>query len=160
MNHTLKMKREARRAVLLLFLSCLSATMLAFDARAQQASAPQAETIVHSVQVIPAPKSLKRTGDDYFYLGDARIVLAEPKSEEDRFAAQDFADDMKETAGVALRVGGGGEQHIVVGPLSSKRVRASRERRGIDVPADLNEEGYVLAGDSDLIVVSDHSATT
>src|ERR1044072_427016 len=158
MNHTLKMKREARRAALLLLLSCLSATMLAFDARAQQASAPQAETIVHSVQIIPAPKSLKRTGDDYFYLGVARIVLAEPKSEEDRFAAQDFADDMKETVGIALRAGGGGKRRILVGPLSHKRVRASLERLGLDVPADLNEEGYVLAGDSDLIVVAGRSA--
>jgi hypothetical protein len=37
-------------------------------------------------------------------------------------------------------------------------VRASLERLGIDVPADLNEEGYVLAGDSDLIVVAGRSA--
>ena len=157
MLETPQPKRETRRAVLLLLFACLCAAATARDARAQKAAA-QGETIVHAVQVIPAPKSLKRTGYDYFYLGDARVVLADPKSEDDRFAAQDFADDMKETVGVPLRVGGGGKRRILVGPLSNKRVRESLERFDVDVPADLNEEGYVIAGDFDLIVVAGRSA--
>ncbi len=156
MIKTPKTKRETRRAALLLLLACLCAAAAARGARAQKAAA-QGETIAHAVQVIPAPKSLKRTGAD-FYLGDARIVLADPKSEEDRFAAQDFAGDMQETVGVALRVGGGGRRRILVGPLSHRRVRASLERLRVDVPADLDEEGYVLAGDSDLMVVAGRSA--
>lgn len=157
MRQTPKTKRETRRAALVLLLACLCAATNARAARAQQAA--QAETIAHAVQVIPAPKSLKVTGDDFRLVQDTRIVLADSKSEDDRFAAQDFADEMKETVGRTLRIGsGGGKQRILVGPLSHKRVRASLEQLDVDVPADLNEEGYVLAVSPDLIVVAGRSA--
>src|SRR5437868_44232 len=110
-----------------------------------------------SVQVIPKPKSLTETGDSFRLSRDVRIVLADPKSEDDRFAAQDFADDLRETAGVDLRVGGGKGQ-ILVGPLTSRRVRAAVERAGLSVPPNLDDEGYVLAAGANGVVVAGQSA--
>jgi hexosaminidase len=159
MIKTPKTKRETRRAALLLLLTGLSALTLARGARAQQASAPEPATVSNSIQVIPAPKSVERLAEDFRLARGARVVLADAKSEDDRFAAQDFADDLKETAGVALKVGaGGGKRQILVGPLSHKRVRAAVERAGVTVPADLGEEGYVLAVTPDLVVVAGRSA--
>lgn len=158
MTETPKPKRAPRRAALLLLLSCLSAHALALDARAQQAPAPAAAAVT-PVQLIPAPKSIERTAEDFPLARGARVVLADAKSEDDRFAAQDFADDLKETAGVALRVGtGGGRRQILVGPLSNRRVSEAVGRAGVAVPADLNEEGYVLAVSSELVVVAGRSA--
>ncbi|HEX8149029.1 MAG TPA: glycoside hydrolase family 20 zincin-like fold domain-containing protein [Pyrinomonadaceae bacterium] len=157
MNETPKTKRETRRAALLLLLACLSAHAVANEVRAQKVPAPKAAT--RPVQIIPAPKSVKQTGEDFPLARGARVVLADAKSEDDRFAAQDFADDLKETAGVALRVGAGrGKRQILVGPLSNARVGAAVERAGADVPADLNEEGYVLAVTPELVVVAGRSA--
>ena len=159
MIQTPKTKSETRRAALLVLLTILSALTFAREARAQQATAPQATTTVYPIQIIPAPKAVKRTGEAFWLARDVHVVLADVKSEDDRSAAQDFADDLKETAGVTLKVGsGGGKRQILVGSLSNKRVSAAVERAGVDVPADLGEEGYVLAVMSDLIVVAGRSA--
>jgi hypothetical protein len=107
------------------------------------------------VQVIPAPKSLTKTGEDFALTKDVRVVLADSKSEEDRFAAQDFMDDVRETAGVGLRLGpGGGKRRILVGLVSSTRVREALESSGASVPQDLSDEGYVLAAGSRGVVVA------
>jgi hexosaminidase len=157
MTETPKTKRAARRAALIILLACLSAHALARDARARQ-DAATANASRQTIQVIPAPKSAAATGRDFQLGRDTRLVLADPKSEDDRFAAQDFADDLKETAGVALRFGGGGKRQILVGLLSNKRIREAFERAGVDAPADLNEEGYVLAVTSERVLVAGRSA--
>ena len=159
MIKTPKTTRETRRAALLILLTCLCAHASARDARARQAAAGGPATAGSPIQIIPAPKSVERAGGDFRLARGARVVLADAKSEDDRFAARDFADDLRETAGVALKVGaGGGRRQILVGPLSHKRVRAAVERAGVAVPADLGEEGYVLAVTSDLVVVAGRSA--
>jgi hypothetical protein len=112
-----------------------------------------------AVQIIPAPKSLTATGESFRLTRDARVVLADPKSEDDRFAAQDFVEDLREAAGVGLRVGtGGGRGQILVGPLSSARVRAAVERAGLGAPQQLGEEGYLLAAGANGVVVAGGSA--
>src|SRR5215210_1888056 len=107
MIETLKTKREARRAVLLLLLACLSAHALAFAARAQQPP-PEAPNARDNIQVIPAPKHVASSGQQFRLTPGTRVDVADAKSEDDRFAAQEFADDLRETAGVALRLGRGG----------------------------------------------------
>lgn len=156
MNETLKTKRAPRRAALLMLLTCLAPLAHAPEAAARQAAPPT--LTADAVQVIPAPKSLNASGENFPLGRGARVVLADAKSEDDRFAAQDFADDLKETAGVTLKVGGGGKRQILVGPLSNARVRAAVDKAGVNVPADLNEEGYVLFADADGVVVAGQSS--
>ncbi|HWS86082.1 MAG TPA: glycoside hydrolase family 20 zincin-like fold domain-containing protein [Pyrinomonadaceae bacterium] len=156
MSETPQTKREARRAALLLLLACLSVHAFASDARARQAQVPA--TVKNPIQVIPAPKSVSATGADFSLSRGARVVVADAKSEDDRFAAQEFADDLQETAGVALKVGGGGRRQILVGPLSNRRVLEAVGRAGVAVPAELNEEGYVLAVTGEFVVVGGRSA--
>ncbi|HEX8354517.1 MAG TPA: beta-N-acetylhexosaminidase [Pyrinomonadaceae bacterium] len=157
-------RMSPRRAARLLLAACLTALTFATAARAQQAAQAAAEAPPKpqgpaAVRVIPAPKSLAATGEDFSFRREARVVVADPKSEDDRFAAQDFADDLRETAGVALRVGtGGGRRQILVGLLTHPRVRAAVERAGVSVPADLGEEGYVLAVRSDVVVAAGRTA--
>jgi len=129
-------------------------------ARPSQTPAPkQSEEEGERVQVIPAPKSVTKTGEDFPLTKDVRVVLADSKSEDDRFAAQDFIDDVRETAGVELRFGsGGGKNRVLVGLLSSRRVREAVESSGASAPQDLNEEGYVLAVNSRGVVVAGRTA--
>jgi hypothetical protein len=122
---------------------------------AQSSPATQAKGEDEPVQVIPAPKLLTKTGDDFALTKDVRVVLADSKSEEDRFAAQGFIDDVRETAGVGLQFGsGGGKRRILVGLLSSARMREALGNAGDGALQDLNEEGYVLAAGSRGVVVA------
>ena len=153
-NHS-SLRSRTRNAALCL----LSALVLASHAHAQTPEPKQAKEEGERVQVIPAPKSLTKTGEDFQLTKDVRVVLADSKSEEDRFAAQDFIDDVRETAGVELRLGsGGGKRRILVGLLSSTRVREAVESSGASAPQDLNEEGYVLAVSSRGVVVAGKTA--
>src|SRR6266446_4281089 len=57
-------------------------------------------------QIIPAPKQLTAKEGKFDIGLDTRMALADGQSAEDRFAAQDFIDDVKQTAGVIVRLGG------------------------------------------------------
>ena len=177
MQKTSSLRIGARRAALCLLAALAAAALSHPNARAlragerradapttaknnaQSQAASRAASADETVQVIPAPRSLERTGEDFPLTKGARVVLADPKSEEDRFAAQDFIDDMRETAGVELRFGsGGGKDRILVGLLSTPRVREAVERSHADAPQDLSEEGYVLAADARGVVVAGRTA--
>ena len=47
------------------------------------------------VQIIPQPRQWTVTPDKFRLGSGASIALADPRSEDDRFAAQDFIDDAK-----------------------------------------------------------------
>jgi hypothetical protein len=167
MKTTSPQKHETGRGAILLLLVCFAANAWqpagAFAQRgatqklkATPTQSPEPQLAVH---VIPQPKSLAPTGENFPLSAEARIVLADSKSVDDRFAAQDFADDVRETAGVTLRVGeGGGKRQIIVGQLTLPRVRGAIEKAGVKVPENLNEEGYLLVVKSSVIVVAGQTA--
>jgi hypothetical protein len=111
------------------------------------------------VQIIPQPRQWTVTQDKFRFGSGARIALADPRSEEDRFAAQDFIDDVRETAGVVLKIGKGRvRQVIVIGNLDLPLVQTALKRAGIESPADLDPEGYVLSVASQEIVTGGRSS--
>lgn len=112
------------------------------------------------VQIIPAPKQL-RAGDGVFKLSSrTRIVLANRASSDDRFAAEDFAGDVRDTGGINLRVGAGGNARdaILIGTVDDRVVRDALAKASVVVPADLNAEGYVLAVRAGGVIVAGKSA--
>src|SRR5581483_10458249 len=132
----------------ILLIAILSA--LAFANASVHAQAP-------NVQVIPQPKQLT-VGEGSFPLGrDARIVLADPKSADDRFAAQDFIDDVKATADVALATGKS-RRDILIGRIDSLPVAQALKRNGAEPPKTLNEEGYMIVVTSDHVIVTGNTA--
>ena len=122
--------------------------------RQDKGDARRADESQAKIQVIPKPKSVAPNGESFRLARDVRVVLADSKSEDDRFAAQDFVDDVRATAGVGLGVGGRGKTQILVGSLSLPRVRSAIEKAGASVPQDLNEEGYVIVVRSGAVVVA------
>src|ERR1043166_1062097 len=79
------------------------------------------------VQVIPAPRQVE-AAEGSFPLRDARVVLADAKSSDDRFAAQDFIDDLKATAGGSLLLARGGRRNILIGRIDSVAVAQALKR--------------------------------
>jgi hexosaminidase len=119
-----------------------------------------AEAQSAKIQIIPAPKQLNQS-EVKFELGpEARIVFADAKSAEDRFAAQDFADDVREAAGVNLKLGGyGARRAILIGQIDSPRIQQSLKRSGIAWDQTLPDEGYLLAVGLNEVVVAGKSST-
>ena len=117
-----------------------------------------------SIQLIPRPRQIAVKLDTFRLGGDARasaarIVLADPRSEHDRFAAEDFQSDLEETARLAIRIASSRSHHsILIGSLDHATVQLALKRFGITAPTDLDPEGYVLAVNTNEILVAGKSA--
>src|SRR5436190_4334012 len=79
------------------------------------------------IQIIPAPKQVT-AGEGSFVLRDARVVLADGKSADDQFAAQDFINDVKTASGASLAIGRGGRRAILIGRIDSLPIAQALQR--------------------------------
>jgi N-acetyl-beta-hexosaminidase len=110
------------------------------------------------IQIIPAPKSIESGSGTFQIDRRARLVLADSKSIDDRFAAQDFIDDLKATADVQLAIGKGSHA-ILIGELDAPKIVEFVKRNGVTIPADLSGEGYALVTTPDQVVVAGKTET-
>src|SRR5215470_18621552 len=71
------------------------------------------------ISIIPSPRELKATGQNFPLDKNAHIVLADPRSTDDKFAADDFVSDVKSTANVSLKMNRNrGRKTIILGLLT------------------------------------------
>jgi hexosaminidase len=84
---------------------------------------------------------------------DVRVVLAEPRSPDNKFAVEDFLADVQETANLNLRTGGSARRSILAGELDRPRIVAALKKAGATIPPGLDGEGYVLTVTSEQIIV-------
>ena len=142
--------RSALLRPLLVFLAIFSACSISFA---------QEQDAAGSVQLIPKPRQIQIKRDKFQLANHTRIVLAAPRSEDDRFAADDFSDDVRETAKLALRTAGSNARHaILIGSIDLPAIQRAIKRLGINVPPNLNPEGYVLAVNANEVVVAGATA--
>ncbi|MDX6613480.1 MAG: hexosaminidase [Blastocatellia bacterium] len=120
----------------------------------------QAKAQSPKIQIIPAPKTINEVSSTTrFNLGPGtRIVLADPKLADDRFAAQDFIDDVQQTAGITIRLGGKSRSRIVIGLVGLPAIRRpsielAGQRRGPDAY-------YLLVGEQEIVVAGETAAGT
>lgn len=105
------------------------------------------------IQVIPQPKQVTLDQGSFRIGRDTRLVLADSKSLEDRFAAQDFIDDVKATADVALSIGKS-RRDILVGRIDLPSIAQALKRNGGETPTTLNQEGYLIVVNADHVIVA------
>jgi len=106
-----------------------------------------------SLQIIPAPKQVT-AGEGSFALRDARVALADAKSADDQFAAQDFINDVKTTAAASLSIDRGGRRDILIGRIDSLPIAQALKRMNATAPPTLGEEGYVILCDANQVIVA------
>ena len=110
------------------------------------------------VRLIPRPRQMKIKSDRFGLNGNTRIVLANSRSDDDRFAATDFADDIQETAKLSLKVGSSrSRRSILIGSIEVPAVENALKRLGISIAAGLNPEGYVLVVNANEVLVAGKS---
>jgi hypothetical protein len=105
-----------------------------------------------SIQIIPQPKKVEATQEKFPLDSNVRIVLADSRSEDDRFAAQDFGDDVKATTNVALSIGKS-KRSILIGTLDNEKIKTAISKTQITTPPDLNDEGYALSVTANEVVI-------
>ncbi|HEX8852986.1 MAG TPA: glycoside hydrolase family 20 zincin-like fold domain-containing protein [Pyrinomonadaceae bacterium] len=145
--------RAFGRACVLAFIA-----LLVFSHAPASAQTP-AQAEAAPIQIIPQPRRLEASSEVFRFERATRLTLADPRSEDDRFAAQDFLEDVKQTAGLALEVGGRrGRRTILVGRFGDRRVDAALARAGLSVPQSFDAEGYLLSVGAREIVVAGGTA--
>jgi hexosaminidase len=111
------------------------------------------------VSVIPQPREITGTGEVFRLDRNAHLTLADPRSVEDRFAASDFVEDVKQTAGVSLKINRSrGRRTILIGMLSLPVIAKALQSATVTMPASLNDEGYMLSVGPEIVVVAGASA--
>ncbi len=106
------------------------------------------------LRLIPKPRQMKVEPISFRLNTRVRVVPADSRSQDDRFALQDFANDLKETAGVTVRFGRRrGARPILAGNLELSSIRSALARAGLDIPKDLDQEGYLLAVTQNQVVI-------
>ena len=111
------------------------------------------------VSIIPQPKQLSVAGDGFRLSRETRIALAESRSADDRFAAEDFIEDVKATAGLTLTIGKGRSSHaILIGRIDLPQVQDALKRAGTESPATLPDQGYVLVANANEVMVAGKTA--
>jgi hypothetical protein len=112
------------------------------------------------IQIIPAPKQLSPIEGKFALGPEARIVLADGKSAEDHFAAQDFIDDAKQAAGVNLKLGGNSaRREILIGQIDLLKIQQALKRSGVALDQRMTNEGYLIAVSPNEAVVAGKTPT-
>lgn len=118
-------------------------------------SVAQQQPTVSVIQLIPGPRQITVKQGVFQLDKNTRIALADPRSEDDRFAVDDFLNDLQATAKLAIKTSNsGGRRAILIGNLDLPAVQSALKRFGITAPANLDPEGYLLAVNANEAVVA------
>jgi hexosaminidase len=156
----MKITLSTNRHLHLRFLSLVFITLVVASANAQNSAAPN-----NTIHVLPQPKVWKTTTSTFKLTPETRIVLADPRSEDDRFAAQDFLDDLKETARVSVSLDKGrARRSVLIGMIDTPSVHAALQHADLNTmlgnaAQNSDPEGYILGVTQDQIIIAGRSST-
>src|SRR3954454_1993629 len=111
------------------------------------------DTSTSGIHVIPRPREVRITQGQFRLKPGLTIALADAHSEDDRFAAQDFINDLKDTTGNVLKISKVGRHAILIGLLEQRQIADALKRASLEVPANLDAEGYLLSVTADEVVI-------
>lgn len=105
------------------------------------------------ISVIPQPRDAKASTAKFRIDRNTHITLADSKSADDRFAANDFVEE----TGLSLKISRSrGRRSILIGALNLPVIQSAL--KDVSVPTSLDREGYVLVVENDRVVIGGASA--
>ena len=111
------------------------------------------------ISIIPRPREMAATTEPFQLDRRTHITLADPRSADDRFAAADFIEDVKQTARVTLTTSRNrGHKTILIGLIELPVIQSALNAAAVAVPANLNDEGYVLSVSANGVVIGGQTA--
>ncbi len=158
MSNTLSRSVFSRLSLLFVAIVFTATNAQTQTATTSNAAASNSTTSAE-IRITPEPKQLRPLGAVFRIERNTTLALADPRSEDDRFAAEDFAADLRETALVTLAINKGRKQRaILIGSTRLPIIEGALRRAGTSVPANLNDEGYVLSVTANEVVVAGQTA--
>ena len=111
------------------------------------------------ISIIPRPREMAATTEPFQLDRRTHITLADPRSADDRFAAADFIEDVKQTARVTLTTSRNrGHKTILIGLIELPVIQSALNAAAVAIPANLNDEGYVLSVNANGVVIGGQTA--
>ncbi len=136
-----------RRSSLRLVWLCLITVLFATAVCAQDSHS--------SLQIIPRPRQVTVNQNRFLFSRSTRLALIDSKSANDRFAAEDFANDLKAAAQLSLKLSKGRSTNsILIGKLELPAIQAALKKANVTAPPNLDAEGYVLVVGANEVVVA------
>ncbi|RKX34439.1 MAG: hypothetical protein DRP64_20115, partial [Verrucomicrobia bacterium] len=122
-----------------------------------ETSIPCTESALH---LIPTPQQVDRQAGQYRFTSESTIVL-DGDAPQDRFAADQLAMELRESMGLEIAIGATPKAgSILIGRLGhDSAVMGALTERGITIPENLGEEGYVLCIEPDRILLAANDAS-
>lgn len=117
------------------------------------------------IKVVPQPKSMDLTGNDFTIARDTLIVLPDQPTDADRFAAESLNEELRDIYGIELKVvpasGTQAGKGIIAIGEPGRNSLLDRLSRDIGLEPPTQDEGYSLkaSGPFALVVGSDVSGT-
>ncbi len=109
------------------------------------------------IKVIPQPKSMDLTGNDFAITRDTLIVLPDQPTDADRFAAESLNEELRDIYGVELKVVSAGETQAGRGLIAlgepGRNSLLDRLSRGIGLEPPAEDEGYSLKASKPFVLV-------
>src|SRR5258705_1206373 len=101
------------------------------------------------ISIIPQPREMAATTEPFRLDRRTHITLADPRSADDRFAAADFIEDVKQTARVTLTTSRNrGHKTILIGLIELPVIQSALNSAAVAVSPHLHDEGYGFSGDT------------
>ena len=112
-----------------------------------------------TIKLIPSPQAVSSQSGS-FDLRKANLVLANPDSNEDRFAADQLQDELKSDLGFKLPGSSIGKDSILLGVAGhDAAIDAALSSRNLIMPTNDSPDAYVLSVNSDGVVLAGKSAS-
>ncbi len=118
---------------------------------------------VNNLLLIPTPQKVIMKSGSFDISKSDKIVLADHSNKDDNFSAKQLLDEIDNDLNIKLTLSAKhGHNYFLIGQIGRDRnINEAIKESGIDVPSDLNDEGYILnITPSSVIVAGKSSAGT
>lgn len=115
------------------------------------------------IHVIPHPRELEMGNKNFLIERNTRIELSHPQDTEDRFAAEQLAEEIQGSTGLKLSLGsirGKSKNAILLvrANTASPVIKALLAARHLNLAADFDPEGYALDVNEDMVIAAANTA--
>jgi hypothetical protein len=111
------------------------------------------------LQLIPTPQKVILGQGRFTFSSDTKILLCNPKDEEDLFAASQLSDELQAELKVhpAFTKTSKGKTIVIGQPMRDKVLQRALKTAAITMPTELGNEGYVLCVSPSEIIIAANS---
>ncbi len=120
---------------------------------------PSSSSSTATLQLIPTPQRVVYGQGRFAFSPNAKILLGNPKDQEDLFAASQLSEELQAELNIHLAFTKTlkGKTIVIGQPARNKVLQGALKNAGLSLPTELGNEGYVLHVSSSQIIIAANS---